>query len=121
MNRRQRGRRSLQSMAMSKPRHVLRRKLNDLELALFGPTPPSAGEVRAALEPLVPKDSAEAQSRAGGLVRLAAGGWDRAAYRDEHGVAGVRQFATSAGGPRHLIPGGRFPPHPHKHYPIPDS
>src|SRR5258706_1733710 len=67
---------------MSKPRHVLRRKVNELELALFrSPTPPSAGEVRAALEPLM-LDAERA--RAAALEAVAAGG-DRAAYREEYG------------------------------------
>jgi glyoxylase-like metal-dependent hydrolase (beta-lactamase superfamily II) len=92
---------------MSKPRHVLRRKINELELALFGPAPPSESEVRAALEPLM-LDAERARAEA--LARVAEGG-DRGAYRDEHGVAGVRHFATSGGADIYLMQVETFPDH----------
>jgi glyoxylase-like metal-dependent hydrolase (beta-lactamase superfamily II) len=94
---------------MAKPRHVLRRKLNEIERSLFGPAPQAAGEVRAALEPLA-EAVPEMRGRVAAAVALAEGG-DRAAYLEQYGAIGVRHFATSGGADIYLMQVETFPDH----------
>jgi glyoxylase-like metal-dependent hydrolase (beta-lactamase superfamily II) len=96
---------------MAKPRHVLRRKLNELELALMGKAgvaPPAAAEVQRAIEPLL-GEVPEMRGRAEALARVAAG--ERGDYREKFGVAGVRQFATVGGATIYLMQVETFPDH----------
>jgi glyoxylase-like metal-dependent hydrolase (beta-lactamase superfamily II) len=103
-----------------KPRHVFRRKLNQIELALFSGTPTAAAEVHAAVDPLAAELGPEARARADALARLCDGG-DRDAYREQHGVVGVRRFATSDGAAIYLLPVETFPDHVNNVYLVRDG
>jgi glyoxylase-like metal-dependent hydrolase (beta-lactamase superfamily II) len=104
---------------MAKPRHVLRRQLNEIELALFTGVPMSADEVRRTLVPLV-AEVPDAAARVDALVKVA-GGASRADYREQHGVVGVRRFATEAGALIYLIQVETFPNHVNNVYLIRDA
>jgi glyoxylase-like metal-dependent hydrolase (beta-lactamase superfamily II) len=106
---------------MSKPRHELRRRRNAVELALYTGSPGSADEVRATLGPLAAETGPEAAARVEALVRVAGGSGDRAAYRDEHGVAGVRRFVTSDNAKIYLMQVETFPDHVNNVYLIRDG
>jgi len=96
---------------MAKPRHLLRRKLNEIELQLFSTSgaPLAAAEVRSALEPLL-AEVPEQRARVEALVRLA-GGAERADYLEKFGAVGVRQFVTSGGAQIYLLQVETFPDH----------
>jgi glyoxylase-like metal-dependent hydrolase (beta-lactamase superfamily II) len=91
---------------MSKPRHVLRRKVNEIELALFTGAPATPAEIHGVLDPLAGNDRA----RVDALAALANGG-DRAEYLEKYGVVGVRRFKTAGGAHIFLIPVETFPDH----------
>jgi glyoxylase-like metal-dependent hydrolase (beta-lactamase superfamily II) len=95
---------------MRKPRHELRRRLHEIELALWSGTPSSEAEVRAALAPLGAEVGGDAPARVEALARLANGA-DRAAYLEQHGAVGVRQFATAGGARVYLMQVETFPDH----------
>lgn len=105
---------------MSKPRHVLRRKLNEIELALFTGAPAAAAEVHTALDALAAENGADAVARVAELARLADGG-DKGAYREKYGAVGVRQFATSGGATIYLMQVETFPDHVNNVYLIRDG
>lgn len=86
---------------MSKPRHVLRRKLNEIELALFTGAPATESEIKSALEP---------SPRTDALAKLAGGG-SKKDYLDQFGAVGVRQFATSGGASIYMMQVETFPDH----------
>ena len=105
---------------MAKPRHLLRRKLNQLELALFDGAPPSVSEVRSELDPLAAELGAEAEARVRALAELA-GGADRGGYLEAYGACGIRRFATAGGASVYLIPVETFPDHVNNVYLIRDG
>jgi glyoxylase-like metal-dependent hydrolase (beta-lactamase superfamily II) len=105
---------------MAKPRHVFRRKLNEVELALFTGAPATAAEVHGALDPLAAELGAEAAARVAALATLASGG-DRGAYREQYGAVGVRQFATADGAAIYLLQVETFPDHVNNVYLIRDG
>jgi glyoxylase-like metal-dependent hydrolase (beta-lactamase superfamily II) len=101
----------------SKRRHELRRARDQVELALFddrGAAPTSGAEVARTLE-------GEAQERLAALVAIAEGHGDRAAYRDQWGVAGVRSFQTAGGAQIYQLAVETFPDHVNNVYLIVES
>ncbi len=101
---------------MAKLRHELRRKRDQVELALYTGTPTSSVEVRRALEVLAVEVGPDEARRVDELATLAEGKGDRDAYRDAHGVAGVRRFATAGGATIYLIAVETFPDHVNNGY-----
>ena len=96
---------------MAKPRHDLRRKRSQVELALFTGAPASAEEVRKALGPLARELGGDEPARVEELARVAEGSFDRDRYRETHGVVGVRRFRTAGGATIYLLPIETFPDH----------
>ena len=109
---------------MAKPRHVLRRKMNEVELALFSNDAgaPGSAEVRALLDPLAAELGPEAQARVEALGRLAAGG-DRAAYRDvaRRGRRASKLLDGGRGAAIYLMAVETFPDHVNNVYLIRDG
>jgi glyoxylase-like metal-dependent hydrolase (beta-lactamase superfamily II) len=96
---------------MAKLRHELRRKRDQIELALYTGAPVAGDEVRRALEVLAVEVGADDARRVDELATLADGRGDRAAYRERHGVAGVRRFVTAGGATIYMIAVETFPDH----------
>jgi glyoxylase-like metal-dependent hydrolase (beta-lactamase superfamily II) len=96
---------------MAKLRHDLRRARDAVELALFTGTPTSGDEVRRALEVMAVEAGPEAAHRVDQLAQLADGHGDRADYRDQYGVAGVRRFVTAGGAAIYQLAVETFPDH----------
>ena len=95
---------------MSKPRHVLRRKLNEIELAIYTGAPATPAEVKGALAPLAAEVGPGAVARVEALARLTDGG-DRGAYLEKYGAVGVRRFVTAGGAVIYLMQVETFPDH----------
>jgi glyoxylase-like metal-dependent hydrolase (beta-lactamase superfamily II) len=96
---------------MAKVRHDLRRARDAIELQLFTGGPVSGDEVRRALEVMAVETGPEAAHRVDQLALVADGRGDRAHYREEHGVAGVRRFTTAGGATIYLLAVETFPDH----------
>jgi glyoxylase-like metal-dependent hydrolase (beta-lactamase superfamily II) len=96
---------------MAKPRHVLRRMRDKIELALFTGAPASGVEVKKELEALANEVGGGEPARVEALARVADGRGDRGAYRDEHGVCGVQRFGTADGAKIYLMKVETFPDH----------
>jgi glyoxylase-like metal-dependent hydrolase (beta-lactamase superfamily II) len=94
-----------------KPRHELRRRRDAIELAIYTGAPASGAEVRGALVELAAELGAGEPARVEELAHVADGTGDRAAYRDAHGVAGVRRFDTAGGAVIFLVAVETFPDH----------
>ena len=90
--------------------HTLRRKLDELELAIFTGTQMSQGDVISVAGPLadVTGDAARERVR---LLSIAAVGAYRDEYRARFGVCGVRPFDSSQGSRIWLLPIETFPNH----------
>lgn len=106
---------------MAKLRHELRRRRDAVELALFTGAPMSGDEVRRALEVMAVEVGSEAARRVDELAQLAEGGGDRGAYRERHGVAGVRRFATGGGATIYMLAIETFPDHVNNVYLVRDG
>ena len=106
---------------MAKLRHELRKKRDQIELALYTGAPVTGKEVRKALEVLAVEVGPDEARRVDELATVADGKGDRAAYRDAHGVAGVRRFATAAGATIYLLAVETFPDHVNNVYLVRDG
>jgi len=106
---------------MAKLRHQLRRKRDQIELALYTGAPVAGDEVRRALEVLAVEVGADEARRVDELATVAEGKGSRADYRDAHGVAGVRRFATAGGATIYLLAVETFPDHVNNVYLIRDG
>ena len=108
---------------MAKLRHELRRKRDELELALFsgGAAKPTGEDVRRALEVLAVEVGDQAAHRVDELALLAEGQGDRAAYRETFGVAGVRRFASASGVVLYQLAVETFPDHVNNVYLVRDG
>jgi len=89
--------------------HDLRRKLDELELALFTGGGLSSGDVTAAAGPLADRIGDAARERVRALSEAAAFGKD--AYRAKFGVCGVRPFESASGVRIYLLPIETLPNH----------
>ena len=96
---------------MAKLRHELRRKRDQIELALFTGAPVAGDEVRRALEVLAVETGGDEPRRVDELAQVAEGKLARADYRDRAGVAGVRRFTTAGGATIYLMAVETFPDH----------
>jgi glyoxylase-like metal-dependent hydrolase (beta-lactamase superfamily II) len=92
-------------------RHELRRKRDQIELALFTGAPVSGDEVRRALEVMAVNAGGDEARRVDELATTADGKLARADYRDRWGVAGVRRFTTAGGATIYLMAVETFPDH----------
>jgi glyoxylase-like metal-dependent hydrolase (beta-lactamase superfamily II) len=95
--------------------HELRRKLDELEFALFLGTPMTQGEVASAIGGLadavaVATGDESARERVRQLS-MAAAGVRREEYRDRYGICGVRPFDTAGAARIWLLPIETFPNH----------
>ncbi|MSP60172.1 MAG: MBL fold metallo-hydrolase [Myxococcales bacterium] len=106
---------------MAKPRHELRRRMAAVEFSLFAGAPGSAEEVEAHLGPLAAEVGGEAPARVKALGAIGAGRGDRAAYREQFGVCGVRRFTAASGVRIYFIPIETFPEHVNNLYLIVDG
>ncbi|HEY1586823.1 MAG TPA: hypothetical protein VGH63_14115, partial [Polyangia bacterium] len=106
---------------MAKLRHELRRKRDQIELALFTGAPVAGDEVRRALEVLAVEVGPDDARRVDELATVAEGKAARADYRDAHGVAGVRRFVTAGGATIYLLAVETFPDHVNNVYLIRDG
>ena len=80
---------------LGKPRYQLRRKYNQIEVAIVDGAALSSTEVQRSLDPLIAQLPHEAE-RASQLIGLVAGTGSRADYQARYGWGGVRLFQTSA-------------------------
>jgi glyoxylase-like metal-dependent hydrolase (beta-lactamase superfamily II) len=106
---------------MAKLRHELRRKRDQIELALYTGAPVAGDEVRRALEVLAVEVGPDEARRVDELATVAEGKLGRDDYRDRHGVAGVRRFATAGGATIYLMAVETFPDHVNNVYLIRDG
>lgn len=106
---------------MAKLRHELRRKRDQIELALYTGAPVAGDEVRRALEVLAVEVGPDEARRVDELATVAEGKALRADYRDAHGVAGVRRFVTAGGATIYLLAVETFPDHVNNVYLIRDG
>jgi hypothetical protein len=96
---------------MAKLRHQLRRKRDAIELALFTGAPVTGDEVRKELEVMAVELGGESAQRVDQLATVAEGRADREAYREQHGVSGVRRFVTAGGATIYQLSVETFPDH----------
>lgn len=96
---------------MAKLRHQLRRKRDQIELALFTGAPVGGDEVRRALEVMAVEVGAAEAQRVDALATLAEGRGARDEYRERFGVAGVRRFASAGGATIYMLAVETFPDH----------
>ncbi|MGZ3441033.1 MAG: MBL fold metallo-hydrolase [Polyangia bacterium] len=106
---------------MAKLRHELRRKRDQIELALYTGAPVAGDEVRRALEVLAVEVGPDEARRVDELATLAEGKLGRDDYRDRFGVAGVRRFTTAGGATIYLMAVETFPDHVNNVYLIRDG
>ena len=106
---------------MAKLRHELRKKRDQIELALYTGAPVAGDEVRRALEVLAVEVGPDEARRVDELATVAEGKLGRADYRDRFGVAGVRRFATAGGATIYLMAVETFPDHVNNVYLIRDG
>lgn len=106
---------------MAKLRHELRRLRDAIELSLFTGAPVTGTEVRKALEVLAVEVGPDDARRVDELATVADGKADRGAYREAHGVAGVRRFVTAGGATIYLIAVETFPDHVNNVYLVRDG
>jgi glyoxylase-like metal-dependent hydrolase (beta-lactamase superfamily II) len=106
---------------MAKLRHELRRKRDQIELALYTGAPVAGDEVRRALEVTAVEVGPDEARRVDELATVAEGKSPRDAYREAHGVAGVRRFTTAGGATIYLLAVETFPDHVNNVYLVRDG